>query len=254
MGSTMAGPPDFSIGAVIRRTVDILGGDMPRFLGIALMFELLPQLVSLALSPVVASAPDPAPGGAAPFATFPLGIIVFMVAVVGKGAAAAATLATCEGRPWTVGSAVRIGAAAFPSNLGLLILDYLGVGLASLLLVFPGLMLLCRWIVALPVNMAERPGVRAALGRSRDLTDGHRWPIFGLLLLFGLLSAVVPIAALLLGLRQGIRPGDGAGALVSALSATAFSLVGNVGMAVLYVELRAAKGEAPPPGLVSAFE
>ena len=230
---------------------------MPMLLGIAFVFNLLPQVLSILatvlLTPALSVRSTAAPG-ALMLWPFVSALLVLIVGAMGKGALVEAGLATSEGRPCSFASAVSVGIKAFPSNLGIIFLDYLGVGFASILLVVPGMMLLCRWIAAVPANVAERPGVLGSLGRSRDLTAGHRWRIFGLLLIFGLLSAVVPVVAMLIGFRQNQMAVLSAGSVVVALSSVVFALVGGVGIAAIYVELRAARGEGLSPNLIAAFE
>jgi hypothetical protein len=53
----------------------------------------------------------------------------------------------------------------------------------GLLLVLPGLILATTWFVALPVCIVEQLGLLASLRRSLKLTEGHRWKLFGLMLL-----------------------------------------------------------------------
>ena len=62
--------------------------------------------------------------------------------------------------------------------VGVVLLTTLGTALAGLLLVVPGLMLGCALSVAMPACIVEDLGVFASLKRSRELTAGHRWPIF----------------------------------------------------------------------------
>ena len=61
------------------------------------------------------------------------------------------------------------------------------VGLAIILglaaLIVPGVILAVMWWLVIPVVVMERPGVFAALGRSAELTKGHRWSVFGVLIL-----------------------------------------------------------------------
>ena len=54
--------------------------------------------------------------------------------------------------------------------------------LVLLLLVI--VLLVCRWILAIPVGVIERCSGLLALGRSGQLTKGGRWGIFGILLWF----------------------------------------------------------------------
>ena len=42
------------------------------------------------------------------------------------------------------------------------------------------LWIICRLWVAIPVAVVERAGVLGAMRRSDELTEGSRWPIFGL--------------------------------------------------------------------------
>jgi hypothetical protein len=55
--------------------------------------------------------------------------------------------------------------------------------LTALLLSAPLWMLGTIWFVATPACVLERLGVFQSLGRSRTLTQGHRWRIFGIFLL-----------------------------------------------------------------------
>jgi hypothetical protein len=73
--------------------------------------------------------------------------------------------------------AARAGAIVIQSALLVL-----GIVAASCLLLVPGILLTLAWIVATPALAAEGLSPRRALARSRELTRGHRGPIFGLIL------------------------------------------------------------------------
>lgn len=62
------------------------------------------------------------------------------------------------------------------------------VMLGALLLVIPGLILMTRMAVTDSVVVVERQWGFAAIGRSFDLTAGHFFPLFGMVLLFFALS------------------------------------------------------------------
>jgi hypothetical protein len=55
------------------------------------------------------------------------------------------------------------------------------------------IIVLCRYIVAAPACIAEQAGTRASLSRSRSLTKGYRWQIFGTFILILGLDAIVSI-------------------------------------------------------------
>src|SRR5215813_367278 len=61
--------------------------------------------------------------------------------------------------------------------------DLLLMWLGLCLLIIAGLILYTIWFVALPAYVVERIGPWSSLRRSRELTKGHRWKLFGLALL-----------------------------------------------------------------------
>ena len=52
------------------------------------------------------------------------------------------------------------------------------IGFGVLLLIVPGLILLCMFYVAIPAAVIERTGVFESLKRSKDLTHGYKGTIF----------------------------------------------------------------------------
>jgi hypothetical protein len=89
-----------------------------------------------------------------------------------------------------VADAVRSGLPRFWPYIGVSILGGLGVFAGLLLLIVPGIILLCGWYVIAPVIVGERTGVSDALGRSWQLTSGFKWQIFAVLLV-GLMLVLV---------------------------------------------------------------
>lgn len=60
-----------------------------------------------------------------------------------------------------------------------------------LLFVIPGICLAVMWSVCVPVIVIERAGPLAALGRSRELTRGYGWGVFGRLVGLSLIQSAV---------------------------------------------------------------
>jgi MFS family permease len=75
--------------------------------------------------------------------------------------------------------------------IGLAIVMAIGTGLGFVLLVVPGFILMTMWFVATPVCVVEQKGPLASLGRSSEITKGHRWAIFGTWILLVIGSAIV---------------------------------------------------------------
>jgi hypothetical protein len=99
-----------------------------------------------------------------------------------------------RGRSVSLGESVSGGLARFLPLLGLMFLNALGVMLGFMLLVIPGIILTTMWYVAVPSCVVEHTGPARSLGRSRELTKGYRWRIFGLLLIVGLITTIGNVA------------------------------------------------------------
>lgn len=110
----------------------------------------------------------------------------------------------------------------------------------------------------------ENRDIGGALQRSRDLTRGHRWAIFGLLLM--VMVAVWALFAILL-LFVGVFgfnllvPATTTGGLgfwiytlvVNGLIGPAISLISLAGSAVIYVELRGSRDGVGVEALADVF-
>jgi uncharacterized membrane protein len=114
-----------------------------------------------------------------------------------------------RGRPVNLGESLGVGLQRFFPVIGLLLVIpvLIAVGVALLIagisimspnlgytlgfiLLVASLILAPMWYVGLPVCVVEQLGPLASLDRSSQLTKGHRWKIFGLLLIIALVIAV----------------------------------------------------------------
>ena len=73
----------------------------------------------------------------------------------------------------------------------LAVLGAAAVGFLSLLLIIPGIIAATILWVVVPVVVVERLGPFESLGRSQNLTRGHRWSIFGIIVILVLIGIVV---------------------------------------------------------------
>ncbi len=78
---------------------------------------------------------------------------------------------------------LSIGGARAVTVIGVVMLSILAIFGASMLLVVPGVIVMCNLYVAVPVSVVESSGVMASLRRSRELVIGHRGAIFGIMIL-----------------------------------------------------------------------
>ncbi|HLH94532.1 MAG TPA: hypothetical protein VKW08_05375 [Xanthobacteraceae bacterium] len=209
---------EFRIGRVFSRTWSVFSSHFLTFVlvtGIA-------NLPSLFI-------PRPAPGAPMPLSPFQLvgvtfaALVLLMVLwVLSQAVLLYAAFQAMQGRPIDLAESARIGLRRFFPIIGVVLSVGLLVGLASLLLVVPGIMLYIAWSVATPVCVVERLGPFSSMGRSRELTRGHRWKIFGMWLLILLVAVIV--GGILGGLAFAILGANG----ILALSAAMSTLVGQI--------------------------
>jgi hypothetical protein len=119
----------------------------------------------------------------------------------------------------------------------------IGIVIGFVLIIVPGLFLLTIWFVAAPVVVLERPGVFAALGRSRKLVRGNGWQVFGVILVLYVLVGVISF------IIEGIADSAGSGigivvrVVVGVLTAPLLALASSV----LYFELRGSAATETAP-------
>jgi uncharacterized membrane protein len=107
------------------------------------------------------------------------------------------------------------------------------------------------WFVAVAACVVERRGPFAAMGRSKQLTKGYRWRIFGLILLVFFVSIVVSVLIELV-----LRPA--AGTILTFLVTVAWTAIWGayyaVSAAVSYHDLRVAKEGVDIEQIVAVFD
>jgi hypothetical protein len=142
----------------------------------------------------------------------------------------------------------------------------LGIILGFVLLIVPGIMLIVAWSVAIPARVMEGLGIRESFGRSLDLTRGRRWSIFLLFLIVYVIWVVISLVVV--GVTGGLTglSGGFAGGFVSSLASPArllviapllsvvATLIGTVGITVLYQQLREGREGVNAETLASVFE
>lgn len=84
------------------------------------------------------------------------------------------------------------------------ILAALGITVGFILLIIPGLFLLTIWSLIVPVIVLEGARTMDSFGRSRELTRGNRWGVFGRLL--GTLLIVGIAGAIVAAITRAILP------------------------------------------------
>jgi hypothetical protein len=143
---------------------------------------------------------------------------------------------------------LKFAARRLPALVGLAIVGFLAVTLATVLLILPGIWLFVRYAVAVPALLLERIGPVAALGRSFRLVKGRWWATFGALLVGYMLASIVGaivqsvlvlVPSLLAdGNTVALAFGSAVGGTVGAVITTPYSAAV---VALLYFDLRVRK-------------
>lgn len=250
--------PKLDIAKVIGATFGVLGRNFPTFAGLTLLLVGIPMaLVSVGFLDFL---DDPTDIDISPstFGIFGIGFLVSIISnAVLQGALVFGTVRDLNGRKPTFGECLATGLRNFLPVILLSILMALALMVGFLLLIVPGVMMLVAWCVVAPALVSEQTGVMAAFGRSAELTRGNRWRIFGLLLLFlvltwivGILLSPLSLAAMAAG-PQGLAASQMIGNTVSGIIN---ALIGATGASVIYVELKRLKEGLAPDALAALFD
>jgi len=248
---------DFRVGQVFSRAWSVFSGHFLKFMLVTGIAS-LPALLLPQPQPGNPANPLPNPGWFAFGLFFMIVLGVLSQAIVLHGA-----FQVMRGRPANLVESASVGLRRlFPIIVATIIMIIL-VFLASLLLFFPGMMLYMMWFVAVPACVVERLGPIQCLRRSRELTKGHRWRIFGLVLvtlipalILGAILVAVVVAIMGMGVVLGLTP---------ALSATVAQVVGliwsaiwkafySIVVVVTYHDLRVAKEGVDTEQIAAVFE
>ncbi len=169
----------FSIGSAISRSLSVWGRNLPFFFAVSLVAYLPMLLLSRGV-------PTSGSGWILYLAGF---VTSMMLSYVSTGLVTYSVLEQLRGRAPSPAASISYGLSrAGPLLIAAIFTGILIAG-AMLLLVIPGIILAVRWSLMAPVVIAEK-GVDPR-ARSAELTAGHRWALFALLILMGIAGAIL---------------------------------------------------------------
>jgi hypothetical protein len=249
---------DFRIGQVFSRAWSVFSGNFLKFMVVTGIASLPPLLIP---QPSPATPENPF-GGVGP--TFFL--VMFLTLVLGTLSQAIVLYGAFQdmrGRPVSLADCLKVGLRRLFPIIGLALSVGVAVMLASMLLIVPGIMLYMMWFVATPVCVVEQLGPFRSLRRSRALTKGHRWKLFGLTLVI-LIPALI-VGAILGAIMLAISGTGGFLAMSTALAtplgqvvnliwSAAWSAFYAIVIVVTYHDLRVAKEGIDTEQIAAVFE
>jgi hypothetical protein len=171
--------------------------------------------------------------------------------IVLTGAVTFAVIQQLRGQPAGIGRCLIVGLSRILPVVAVAFLYFLAVMAGFFLLVIPAFIFLCMFYVVVPATVVEDVGPFTAMGRSRDLTRGFKWTIFGIIFVMWILTVLIqlpaPFALTYVGdldLRFGLQ---------MALQLL-FVPLNSVIAAVVYHDLRVGKEGANIEDLAAVFD
>jgi len=265
MALAEAAVPSFDMGRVVTRTFSVIGHNVAAFGLLSLVVAIPLIVVNLGMSGFSAGLFRGGQFNLTSDGFYVITQIIYFLSLsVMQAAIVHATVLYLNGRKSRPMDSLFIGLAALLQLILITLLVLLGITVGIVLLVIPGLILMVMWSVAVPACIVDRTGVTGSLSRSRELTRGHRWAIFGLLVAFTILIIVISVslAALVGSVAIPISPEDKAAvynpsfaqAAYAVITAIISSVIGSALTASIYYELRVLKDGIGPEALAAVFD
>ncbi|HEY3889957.1 MAG TPA: glycerophosphoryl diester phosphodiesterase membrane domain-containing protein [Caulobacteraceae bacterium] len=268
MASGAVADARFDLGRVAQRTFASIGRNFAVFLLLALLLSGIPALLTgslLTFAGIDHAGQSTSGENTATLVAIGVSAIgfVYLVGAVAslvlQGAITYGTIADLNGRRAQFAECLSMGLRNWFWLFLLAIVVILAEAVGYIFFIVPGLMLAVAWMVAVPAQVVEHTGVFGALSRSAELTRGHRWAIFGLLVIYLIASGVLQgsiigiVAALAVSLSPNLS--QAATQLVAQpLLSVATSLIGAAGVASIYYELRSTREGIGPEALAAVFD
>jgi hypothetical protein len=177
-------------------------------------------------------------------------LVSFICSSIASGAIIYGVVQELRGRAFSIADSIQIALHRFLPMVGVAICTSILIGLAAILLLFPGMMVACAYYVSMPACVAERTGVFESMSRSAYLTKGYRWQVFGMFLL-------ILVGGLILGMIAGLVFAL-TGRIGLAIAAQAMNAIvgafNGVIVGVFYYQLRVAKEGVDIDKIASVFD
>jgi hypothetical protein len=255
-----AAPAEFNMGRVIARIFEVLGPNCGRFFLLASLTEAPPMVVRWLMFRSFPAGTNPL---VALWANFPgivlIALLTIVLTCVLQAAVVHGTVATLNGKSASFGQCLATAIGSFPKLFVISIFASFGILGGMLLLIVPGIILGLMWSVIVPACMVEQKTIGESFSRSAALTKGHRWAIFGILVIYLVLATAVGLAVRpLAGLH--ILPTGPEGIPTGAIYWTVLTVIRIIGTTItaigtasIYYELRTIKEGATSEQLAAVF-
>jgi len=259
--------PHFEIERVVKRTFSVIGNNF-------LVFALLSLIATIPSAALTWAEPPPSAEffdvntimlTAATVLVYVISMFILQAALVHG------TIADLNGQRASFADCLSTGLKHFVPLLLIAIVYFFVVFVGLLFFIVAGVIIAVMLSVAVPVRVVEHTRVLASLDRSHDLTNGHRWAIFGLFVAYFIAQLVVEtvvsmivVSILGAGFMAAPTPEAAVAAaaaanswptiLATALAQMITAVLSATGTASIYYELRQIKEGIGPEALAAVFD
>lgn len=253
--------PTFSVGGLVGRSFRIWWQNLGVFAALGALFYLPTMAAAFALGLgrmyTHPFDPDPTfmPTHAAGF--FAWYVVMGALVTVHMAALTYGAIQSLGEREVRLGELLAVGLRRALPVLGAGLLAYLLFALGLVLLIVPGLILLCALAVIVPTVVIERTGPIASIKRSFQLTKGRRLAIFAAFFVLFLSFTGISLVGNLVVPIVGAKLGGAAVALAMVVTFAVNAVFGSIptiAPAVAYHDLRAEKEGVGTADLAKVFE
>lgn len=118
-------------------------------------------------------------------------VVTYLLSLLAMTAASDLTHSALRDEIPSVERSIERAGSALAASFGATFLAGLLIGLGSFLCVIPGIILTCCYMLVIPAVITEDAGPIEALKRSRQVTKGSRWAVFGTMVVATLILSIV---------------------------------------------------------------
>jgi hypothetical protein len=183
---------DFRIGAVLSDSFSVMRRNIPAFLIIIILLQLIPGLAAFNLLPVSDKEFTSPFTSVSYYLRILINLLILAAGMTGVTLASDQALRT---RKVALAQVLAESLRHTPIVFVIMVLSFVAIYAGIILLIVPGLILAVFWLFVIPAVVLEAGNPFACFGRSIQIGKGYRWQVFGLLLIMFVLILVVSLVA-----------------------------------------------------------
>jgi hypothetical protein len=245
---------EFRIGGILSQSLSVLRQKFVPFMLVSAVAQLPGLFWGQSFAGMTRSGVGPESSGT----IMVLGLLNLLLTLFSQATVIHSAFAFISGDSINLRVSLEVGGRRLGQVLLLSIYQGFAIVFASFLLLVPGIIVLTMWFVAMPVCVIERLRPIQSLTRSAQLTKGHRWKLFGLIIAFVICAIILVVV--FDGVVGGVAAVLALGWMKPALAAshfvgnTVFGAFSAVLGAMIYYNLRVARDGVDSDKIAAVFE